>query len=347
MAANVKKVILNTLRMLVLPVCVFVIMEILCRSIMHIHLINSQLDVLNLIRNIGITSGLAYALSMNLPSGRFDLSLGAQQMAGTILGGIIAIRAGLTGVWILLFALVCGLVFGLVTGAVFIITRVPPMVLGIGMGLVFECIAYAINGVNGLLLFGVEGTGILVNPIFVIALVLIQCVFMSFMSNRTVFGYHIRAIQGSQHIARNAGINVFLNALGCYTIAGGIVNMAGALNAAFTSHLKPSLGFSSNGTVLSACFPMMLGGVMARWSNPAIGILFSTISISIFRLGLLKLELSEAVSTTINMAVFLVLLVYRANAYLVEYKKQEKARSEEAKQKRLVLAEEGRKLSVE
>lgn len=339
MSAKMKKVIHNTLCMLVLPVCVFIIMELLCRSIMGIHLINSQLDVINLIRNIGITSGLAYALSMNLPSGRFDLSLGAQQMAGTILGGTIAIHAGLTGIWILLFALACGLVFGFVTGAVFIIARVPPMVLGIGMGLVFECIAYAVNGVNGLLLFGVEGTSILVNPNFIIALVFILCLFMSVMNNRTVFGYHIRAIQGSQHIARNAGINVFMNALGCYTIAGGIVNVAGAVNAAFTSHVKPSLGFSSNGTVLSACFPMMLGGVMARWSNPAIGILFSTISISIFRLGLLKLELSEAVSTTINMAVFLALLIYRANAYLLEYKKREKARIEEAKQKRLQLAE--------
>ncbi|HQO56168.1 MAG TPA: ABC transporter permease, partial [Clostridia bacterium] len=128
----------NTLITLAFPVLMFLIMEAVCLIAAGRHVIDfsTNLDLVNLVRNTGIACAITYALSFNLTSGRLDLSLGAQRLAGTVIGSNIALALGLSGVWLLLFSLTFGLVFGLVVGLVFVWARVPPMVLGIGMGLI-------------------------------------------------------------------------------------------------------------------------------------------------------------------------------------------------------------------
>lgn len=337
MAGKQKQQIKNIAVTLGVPAITFLIMEAICIIVKDTHLIKSLLDVNNMVRNVGITCGLAYALSFNLSCGRFDLSLGAQRMVGTIIGGSIALSLGLSGVWLVIFSIISGLIFGFIVGMVFVVMRVPPMVLGIGMGLIYECVAFTVNGADGLSLFGVEGVSVLVNPAFIVIVVAIMCVCVYVMTTFTKFGYQLRAIQGSQRIAQNSGINIFKHTVCCYSFAGAVVNVSGIISAAMTNSMKASLGFTSNGTVMSACFPMMLGNVMAKWSNSAIGILSATVAIRFLNLGLTKLELSESISNVINMIAFLALLVFQANQYLFATKRLEKARIAQAKEKRLRL----------
>ena len=105
-----------------------------------------RLDIKTVIRNTGITAVTAYALSFNLKEGRFDLSLGAQRMAGTIIGGLLAMSLGLSGLWLLVFSVVFGFLFGFLTGLAFIGLRVPPMVLGVGMALIWGVVPYVVSG---------------------------------------------------------------------------------------------------------------------------------------------------------------------------------------------------------
>ena len=71
---------------LALPAVVLIVMELLVFTTQGTHVISSGLDVKNLIRGAGISAAIAFALSMNMTSGRMDLSLGSQRITGTILG---------------------------------------------------------------------------------------------------------------------------------------------------------------------------------------------------------------------------------------------------------------------
>ena len=132
----------NILITIAFPLVMWAIMEVVVRLKTGHPMITSMLDIKNIVRNAGMSAIIAYALSFNLSSGRFDFSLGAQRLAGTIIGGYIAVKLGLSGIVLMLFAIAFGAIFGFITGVMFITFRVPPMVLGIGMGLVLEVIPY-------------------------------------------------------------------------------------------------------------------------------------------------------------------------------------------------------------
>lgn len=329
-----KKKIADGLYTLAIPLIMFVLMELICLLLKDRHVIGSLLDVKALIRRTGISAITAFALSFNLSCGRFDLSLGAQRLAGTIVGGTIALSLGLSGIWLLLFALLFGLLFGFLTGVVFVLTRIPPMILGIGIGLIWECIPYLVSDGKGLNLFGVPGNEILTDTTFIIVFVVLIAVFVYFLMNTTRFGYQMRAIQGSQSIAQNSGIKIFSHAVLCYTLAGGFVCIGGALDAAYSNGLASTLGLASNSPIVSNIFAMMLGEYIGRRSNQAIGILVAALTITIFGYGLTMLEFSEANTSIANMALFIVFLVFYSNQGFLANKKSDRARIAQALEKK-------------
>lgn len=324
----------NILITLAFPLVMFLIMEILCVALQGHHLISSMIDIKTLVRNSGISALIAFAFSFNLTCGRFDLSLGAQRLAGTIVGGVLAITLGLSGVWILLFALGFGLLFGFATGLIFVTLRVPPMVLGIGVGLVWECIPYVVSEGKGLNLFGVAGIEILSDTAFIIMLMIAAAIFVTVIMNTTKFGYQMRAIQGSQLIARNSGINIFKHTVICYTLAGALVCVAGTVDTGFSTQMSATLGLASNGTVTAHMFPMILGGFIGLWSNEAIGIIVAAVTVRLFAFGLTTLELSEANSNFANMVLFVGFLVFLANKNIFKIRKAEAARIALAQEKK-------------
>jgi len=335
---NAKKL-KNVLYTIAFPLAVYAVMELLCFCVRDRHVLSSMLDVQTIIRDTGSSAMIAFGLSLNLSSGRYDLSLGAQRLAGTIIGGVLALQLGLSGIWFLVFALLFGLLFGFLTGLAFVITRVPPMVLGVGIGLVWECFPYKISQGKGLNLFGVTGMEVINNTSFTIAVVIIVAAFIYILSNMTKFGYQMKAIQGSQLISQNSGINIFSHAVICYTLAGGLVCLAGMIDTVFTTQLTSSLGLASSGPINKNMFPMMLGGFIGIWTNQSIGVIVASLCVNLLSYGLITLELSEANSSVVNSVLFVLFLVFLANRYVLKNKRMEQERIALAKKRRRELAE--------
>jgi ribose/xylose/arabinose/galactoside ABC-type transport system permease subunit len=328
----------NALITIAFPFTVWVIMEALCRIKMGRHVFNTVLDVQNYVRSTGISACTALALSFNLGHGRFDMSLGAQRMLVAVIGGNIAINLGLGTPGVILFTLAFGLIFGSLVGIIFVLTRIPAMVLGVGMALVYECIAFAGSKSQGLQLFGVKGVESLSNMSLTICVVLAAVLFVMVIERWTKFGFYSRAIDGSQRIAHNCGINIFAHAVGCYTLAGGLVSFSGIFDAAFKGGMDAELGFASNSSVMSNCFPMFLGKFMSRWSSEGVGILFSTMTIRIFQTGLSVMKVSATGQQVFTMSAFLLLLIFLANQNVFKYRRAVKARIAEAAQKKALMA---------
>lgn len=328
----------DALFILAFPAAVWMMMEILCQLIMGRHVLNTMLDIQNYVRNVGISTCTALALSYNLSHGRFDLSLGAQRMMAAIIGGNFAIRMGFGTPGVILFALAFGLIFGAVVGLVFVVTRIPAMVLGVGIALVYECAAFAGSSSQGLRLYGVKGVENLSNMYLTIFVVLAAVLFVMVMDRYTKFGFYARAINGSQRIAANSGINIFAHAIGSYSFAGALVSFSGVFDAAFKGGMDAELGFASNSTVMTNCFPMYLGKFMSRWSSESAGILFATMTIKFFETGLSVMKVSPTGQQVWAMGAFLVFLVIRANEKVFKNRRAVKIRIAEAVAKKTLLS---------
>jgi len=327
----------NALWTAAFPAAVWIVMEILCRITMGRHLINTMLDAQNYVRNVGISACTALALSYNLSHGRFDLSLGAQRMLVAIIGGNIALSLGLGTPGVILFALGFGLAAGCLVGIVFVMTRIPAMVLGVGMALVYECLAFIGSGSQGLHLFGVKSVENLSNMYLTICVILAAVLFVMVMDRYTKFGFYARAINGSQRIAHNCGINIFAHAVGSYTFAGALVSFSGVFDAAFKGGMPAELGFTSTSSVMTNCFPMYLGKFISRWSSDSMGILFATMTVKLFETGLSVMKVSATGQQVWSMMAFLLFLVIRANENFFKHHRAVKARIAEAAAKRAMM----------
>jgi ribose/xylose/arabinose/galactoside ABC-type transport system permease subunit len=317
---------------LALPVAMFIVMELLVALFGEGHVISSALDVKNMVRGAGIAAAIAFALSMNLTSGRMDLSLGSQRVVSTIVGGLVANMLGLNGAWVLVFAVIFGFIFGSIVGILYVTLRIPPMVLGIGMACIYESIGFLSTDGVGLRLVGTQGVEVLSDMNFTIIVLTIIAVVMLIFMTYTRFSYNFRAVRGSQKIAQNAGINIYANVAICYTVAGALVAVSGVLDAAFAGSMSASMGLTSNGSVMANMFAMMIGCTfLSRYINQSIGIVSASVAIKIMSMGLSCFNFSDATSGVVNMVIFIAFLVFQENSYKIAQAKSDKKRIAQAK----------------
>lgn len=316
---------------LVVPFAVWAVMECVCRIQLGTGVINNMADLKNLARTWASTFCVALALSCNVTSGRMDLSLGAQSTLAAIIGGNLALKMGLGGMGILLFSIITGMAAGAVVGFLYIRLKILPMILGIGMALIYECIAFLSFHSSGLGLFGVAKAANLSSVGFIMAVMVLIMAVMSYMQVYSPFGYDYRAIQGNQKIAMNSGINILKNAVICYTLAGGLVAVAGVFNAAYSGQLMPELGMASSSRVFSNMFPMFLGIYIGRSTNPVVGIFFSSLAIKFLAIGLAKFPIDISVQQLISVSLFLLFLIFQNNESRVRLWKKKKVRVQEVK----------------
>ena len=327
----------NTLFTIAVPAAVWLIMEVLDITITGAHTMNSTVDWITLMRNLVSSFCFALGLNCNLPVGRMDTSTGSQMYLGCILGGNLALSLNLGGVGVLIFSMLVGMLAGGFVGFLFIHLRILPMVLGLGISLVFECISFSVNSQQGLNLFGKQGVEILSNWGFIAAVTVIILLVMTYLYQYSSFGYNRRAIQGNQKLANDSGINIYVNAVLCYIAAGALVAVAGVFDTAYKSSLVPVLGMNSNATVFANMFPMAVGVWLARRTNPVIGILAGALSVQFLVVGLAKFTtvgLSDYMQTCIKYAVWLLFMIYRMNEYRFQYHKDRKARIKLARETR-------------
>ena len=320
---------MNTLFTAAVPLTVWLVMEALDFSLTGLHTMNSMVDWTTLMRNLVSSFCFALGLNCNMALGRMDTSTGSQMYLACIIGGNLALSMNLGGVGVLVFSLLLGMVAGGFVGFLFINLRILPMVLGLGISLVYECISFSTYNQQGLNLFGKPGVGILSNRVFIILVTVIIMAVMTYLFQYSSFGYKRRAIQGNQKLANDAGINIYVNALLCYVAAGALVAVAGVFDTAYKSNLVPVLGMNSNSTVFSNMFPMAVGLWLAQKSNPVIGILAGSLSVQFLVLGLAKftnIGMSDYMQTCIKYSVWLIFMIYRMNEDKIQLFKDKRAR---------------------
>lgn len=272
-------------------------------------------DLRTIIYNTVFSSFIALAMSYNLTSGRFDFSIGSTMILSIIAGGTLAKMWDVGPVELLLLIVLFGMICGLVSGLLYILLRLPPMVTSLGVTMIFEAIAFRLNDANGIRLIGKFDMLIWSQMRFSLILLGVVLAVLIYLLNFTSFGYDCRSLQSGQKNAVDVGVNEKKNAIICYIIAGAMMACAGALYLSQYGYIAPQTGLSSTSFMMSAFLPMFIGGALAKYSDRNIGVVMGAICQACLSSGLVKLGITSSAKTVVDGIVVLLFLVYLSNNY--------------------------------
>ncbi|MDC7300609.1 ABC transporter permease [Agathobacter ruminis] len=309
----------------IIPVIVFLILEGLCLSKGE-HIITNAKSFDNFIVYVAIVMITTIALSINLNSGRFDFSLGSMAALSAIIGAKIsyAIFGGGKGsaLCMLLVTIVAGLLLGLISGSIYVLLKIPPIITSLGVTLIYEGVMYTITDGKYLMtevqnssMAGFVGTWIYAAIIIVLVLVLTIVLF-----DHTRFGFDYNALKSGQKVSVNTGIKEVKNALICYTICGGLMGLVGFFNAARNTTINGGqLNFGSIAIMFTAFLPMFIGSYISRYSNEKVGFLLAAICMSMLNstFAVFSNEITASMQSIINAVLLVVFLIYLNNEHLL------------------------------
>lgn len=313
----------NILLSLLIPGCVFVVLEVLAliRGVRLFANADSWKLFFRAVANVTLTT---FALSINLDSGRFDFSLGAVSMLSATIAGTLAQNLNL-GPWpTLLIGIVTAAVLGLVHGGVYVLTRIPPIIVSLGMTLFYEGCAFAFTGGKGVSLVtrrDIIGFSKIGNYLLVTA---IAVAFVVILLDYTRFGANYRALLSGQKIAVETGIREIGNALGCYAVSGALMGVVGFISLANTGSQQMSLNFGSIGIMFTAFLPMFIGGWIGRYINKRVGIMLGAVSMALVSLAYARFDTASSVQSIVSALLLVLFLIYLNNefAILARFKKK-------------------------
>ncbi len=275
-------------------------------------------------RTVLMTLIAALALNTNLNSGRMDFSLGATGILACLFASLIV--PGVDTIphifQFLLLSILFGMVLGFIHSLVLISTKLPPIVISLGMCLVYEGIAKVVAGATGStgtvnLAMGPHTTSFFQEPIILIPLLIIICIIMASALCYTRYGYNKLALVYNQKICVDTGINEISHCIISFIIAGALIAIYQVMSSCGTASITINVNLASSGTVFKNFLPIFIGGILARYSNQIVGLLLAVIGTTLLYSYGFDNALTATVSSLLNGFSVFAVLVYMVDKYKV------------------------------
>ena len=311
---------------LAIPVIVAAILLTIC-ALGGRKMIDTALGFNNFVSYVGIVMITTMALSINLNSGRFDFSLGSIMTLSSVIGAKLSysVLAGGEGsaVLMLLCTVASGILLGLLSGVIYVSLGIPPIITSLGVTLIYEGITFTITEGRYIMTEVQNASMTACRNTWVYSALIIAAVlaFMIFVFDHTRFGYNYRALKEGQKVAVDTGIKEIPNAIGCYTICGGLMGLVGFLYTVRTTSIDTSaLNFGSIGIMFTAFLPMFIGGYISRFSNEKLGFLLAAICMSMLNstFAVFSNAIQASTQSIINAVLLVVFLIYLSNEYRIK-----------------------------
>lgn len=248
-------------------------------------------NLINIIRQASINIVLAAGMTFVILTGGVDLSVGSILGAAAVVAMLVSLMPGLGGLAIVA-ALLAGLSFGLLNGALIAYVDLPPFIITLGSYTALRGVAYLLAGgetvINQDIAFAWVGNE-QVGPIPWLVIISLAVIVMGWVIlKRTVLGTHIYAVGGNRRAARLTGIKVNQVLLFVYGVSGLLSGLAGVMSA---SRLYSANGMLGEGYELDAIAAVILGGTSFAGGIGTIwGTLVGALIIAILNNGLTLLQ---------------------------------------------------------
>lgn len=310
---------------LAIPVIACIILEALCLSHGQ-NIITNAKSFDNFVIYAAIVMITTIALSINLNSGRFDFSLGSMAALSAVIGAKVsyAILGGETGsaALMLVLTVVAGAILGLLSGILYVLLRIPPIITSLGVTLIYEGILYTLTSGKYLMteVQNASMSGFVGTCVYAFLIILVVLAFSILLFDHTKFGFDYNALKSGQKVAVNTGIKEVGNAVICYMICGGLMGIVGFLNAARNTNINGGqLNFGSIAIMFTAFLPMFIGSYIGRFSNEKLGFLLAAIVMSLLNstFAVFSNEVTASMQSIINAVLLVVFLIYLNNENLL------------------------------
>ena len=262
-----------------IPLLTFLVV-FLISNVNGIRLFESEGNWITFFRAIANVTLVTFALSINLNSGRFDFSIGSVALLGSIISSTLCLKFGWGAPIMLVISLVTGMVFGFLSGLVYVIVKLPPIIVSLAMALLYEGLAFVITDGYGVSF--VNNTELVGFPSVTnyLLIIIVAVIFMIVIFDHTEFGFNYKALLSGQKVSVNTGIKEIGNTLGCYAIAGALMGVQGFVTSTNTGTIQMALNFGSIGAMFVAFLPMFIGGFIGRFANDKLGYLLGAVSMA-------------------------------------------------------------------
>lgn len=245
-------------------------------------------NLLNILRQVCVSTLLSVGFTVVLSSGQIDLSVGNMLgLCGMVMAKLVK-EAKLPLPVALLLTLILAMLCGALNASLITIFRVVPFIVTLATQSIFKGATYLISnlvpvaGLPGDMLFLGQGyiLGIPVPVYIMLAVVLMAWI----MINRTKFGRYILAMGGNAEAARVSGINVDKMRFGVYMCCGLCTGIASVIMTARTASAQVAAG---QGMEMDAIAAVVIGGTSMSGGNANVwGTLFGCLVVGIVNNGM-------------------------------------------------------------
>lgn len=317
MKTNNMSVIKRIAGTVVIPAGTFLVVFLLCRA-QNLALFETEGNWVLFFRAAASVMLTTFALSLNLNSGRFDFSIGSVALLSSVISASLCTALGLPTAVMLIVSILAGAVLGMLSGAVYVIVKLPPIIVSLGVALFYEGLAFAVTQGYGVsFVANKELTSFPGVRNYLLVMIVALVVFI-FLFDYTKFGYDYKALLSGQKVAVNTGIKEISNAVGCYTVAGAFMGVVGFISATNTGTIQMALNFGSIGTMFTAFLPMFIGGFIGRFCNEKIGYMLGAVTTAFISLMYARLNVDASVQQIVTALILVGFLIYLNNENKVQ-----------------------------
>ena len=293
---NGKKII-NFFAAFLLPIGFFLVFAIASKG-----RIANMTMVMSIIQQAVYPTIIALAIYNIVVMGLWDMTAGAIIIAASVIGGNLAYRNGWGIVGLVVAVSVLCIAMSLLLCAVNRITKIPSMIVSVGMVMVYETLAAICY--SGSFSVPREWTFFSRSPYCYIILV-ICFVVMYFLVNRTQFGYHVRALGNGTTIAVNRGISVNKTMFKVFLLNGVMLSFASLLYMSMNGSASAAMNLGTTSIGFNAIVSVLVGQYMASLCGPLFGVFLGAVTLRVLGSGLLALGLAATWQKVAN-GIFLI-----------------------------------------
>lgn len=305
-SSNILKRIVGTL---ILPVLMYLVMLWLCRANGK-NFFGTWTMWRSLIADIGLSVACAMGIGLQFRCGRFDFSGGSIMLLAAIVAGNLAKAAGNSPLILALACIGICVVCSLLVGLVYVLGRMPIVIVTIGMTLLFEavtCLVYKGGGIN---LVSNSKLKIFSSYPAVLIPALLAVGVYAFYAYFTSTGNRATLLANNQQAAVNIGVRENRNVIISYVYSGILFGLATMI---YCSTAKLSGAFNSLqtvGSLFNNILPVFIGITLAKACGDTLGIVVGALSLSLMDFGLEAVYTAELGNALSLMIVGVFLLVF-------------------------------------
>lgn len=305
---NIKRFASNTWKTIIWPLAIYAVFLAATKLLQTGSTFGDLVSMETIVKQSLLTAMIALAMSSNMINNRWDFSMGIICVVTSFIAAPIVKDNNLDSWWLLGLCIVICTVLCLINGVLYLVIKVPSLVISIGMLLVYESLTLIINGGAGARLSGMKFTQFGRSPyIYILSLVMLLIFYIVYSHTR--FGYNVRSLGNNQIIANNIGVNEKLNTILSYALCGVFLGVASCINVSMKGNIEASSTFNNNMGMMFTAFPaVFIGLYLSRHVNFTVGVFIGAFCIKMLTAGILATGLPSAVQD-IGVGLFLFLFI--------------------------------------